>query len=86
MDDPQDYTAAGFDKLLSRGDSTPIQGPLDSQPMPSRAVAFDRSQVGGSFGDLVRIGNITLNGVDGNIILNDGNNDRLLLGKQTDGF
>lgn len=82
----QDYNAAGFDNFMSRSvDPTP-QLNLDSPAPPNNAVAFDRTQVDGPLGDTLRIGKINLNGADGNIILSDGNNDRLLLGEQTDGF
>lgn len=85
-DGQYDLTDAGFDSFLSRSvDQTP-QLNLDSPQPYNNAVAFDRTQISGPLGDTMRVGKIYLNGADGNIIMNDGTNDRLLIGEQTDGF
>ena len=76
-----DYTDAGLDAFLSRSIDNISQVNLDSQAMPSTNMRFDFSQVSGSLGDTLRLGKIYLNGSDGNIILNDGTNDFLLMGE-----
>lgn len=85
MNSDQDYSTAGFDKLLSRGDSQELQGQLDQQP-PNKSIAFDRNQISGPLGDILTIGNIKIDGVNGTITLNDGNTDRMIIGFQNDGF
>lgn len=79
MNSDQDYSTAGFDKFLSRGDVQDIQGQLDQQTS-NNAVAFDRTQVSGPLGDTLRIGKIFLDGSNGNIVANDGQNDFLIIG------
>lgn len=74
------YLDAGFDSFLSRSVDDLNQVTLDSTGPASRAVAFDRSQISGPMGDTMRIGNIRINGSDGNIVINDGNNDFLIMG------
>ncbi len=81
-----DYTTSGFDNFLSRGLDDVSMTNLDSQGPISRQVAYDRNQVTGQLGDTLQIGNIHLNGADQNIVLSDGSNDRLLLGRQDGGF
>lgn len=78
MNSDSDYTSSGFDKFLSRGEST-LQGNLDQQ-LPNNAVSFDRTQISGALGDTLRIGKIYLNGATGTIVLNDGSNDVLVIG------
>lgn len=80
MDDSWDYVAAGFDKLLSRGDTPNLAGSLDVQNTSNNAVPFDRTQMSGALGDTIRIGNILLDGANSRIIMNDGTNDVLLIG------
>lgn len=81
-----DYSDSGFDNFMSRSvDQTP-QINLDSAVPPNNSVAFDRNQISGPLGDTLRLGNIFINGADGNIIVSDGQNDRLLLGEQDGGF
>lgn len=82
----QDYTASGFDNFLSRDVESNPQINLDSPAPKNNSIAFDRNQVTGALGDTLKIGKIYLNGSAGNIILNDGNNDRLLIGQQDGGF
>lgn len=81
-----DYSAAGFDGFMSRAIGNVPQVNLDSPTAPNNALPVDRTQVSGQLGDTLQIGKINLNGSDGNIILNDGNTDRLLLGHQDGGF
>lgn len=76
-----DYTQAGFDSFLSRSIDSQGQNslgvPLNQQ---SRAIAFDRSQVSGVFGDTARIGRINLEGANGAITVDDGDNVFFLVG------
>lgn len=79
-DGQYDYQDSGFDNFMSRSiDNTP-QINLDSASPPNNAIAFDRTQTTGPVGDSFRVGNITFNGSDGTITLNDGTNDRLIIG------
>lgn len=78
-----DYTQAGFDGFLNRSIDSTGQSGLGSpaQIPPSRAVAFDRQQISGAFGDSIQIGNILLNGVEGRISIFDGENEVVRLGE-----
>ncbi|CAB4176123.1 hypothetical protein UFOVP1522_12 [uncultured Caudovirales phage] len=82
MNPTYDYTTSGFDGFLSRSVDDLPQNNLDSAGPISNSVAFDRNQVSGSLGDTLRLGSIKINGSKGNIIMNDGQNDRLLIGQE----
>lgn len=82
-----DYERAGFDAFLTRSIDGPLAN-LTSTPAgpPPRQIDFDRQQVNGVLGDTFKVGeSVRVNGSDGNIILNDGENDRLLLGSKPSG-
>lgn len=83
-----DYSMAGFDPFLSRSiDATMGQSGLGQNvPSASRAMAFDRQQTTGMLGDVFTVGNITINGAEGTITVSDGENVRVLIGFQQDGF
>lgn len=81
-----DYTDSGFDNFLSRSVDNLSQVNLDSQGPQTTQLAYDRAQVSGMLGDTLQIGRIRINGADGNIVLPDENNNRLLLGSQDGGF
>jgi len=81
-----DYTTAGFDGFLSRSVDNAPQINLATPTPATPAIAFDRSQITGFLGDTLQIGKIHLNGSDENIIMSDGQNNRLLIGFQKDGF
>lgn len=83
MNDEYDYTQAGFNDFLTRPLVSLTSAPQQSQ---SRQVNFDQAQITGSLGDTLRIGRIYINGAEGNIIVNDGVNDRILIGFDPDGF
>lgn len=83
MQDENDYSSSGFDKLLSRGDTPNLQGSLDEETINNRSVPFDRTQVSGPLGDVLKIGDILLDGAKGRIIMNDGNTDILLIGNDS---
>lgn len=83
MDDSQDYTyeSAGLDGFLSRSIDNLSQVTLDSPGPVTTSMAYDRSQVTGSLGDTLQLGKINFNGSAGNIIINDGTNDFLIMGE-----
>lgn len=83
------YENAGFNGLLSRSKkANPFADTLADQASSSSGVAinFDRQQVGSSLGNVATVGDIRLDGVNENIIVPDGTNDRLLIGRQDGGF
>lgn len=80
--DQYDYTADGFDGFLSRSIDDVSQVNLDSQGPVSRAIRYDDAQVSGQLGDTLRLGNVKINGVPGNIVISDGNNDFFLAGSE----
>lgn len=77
--DDYDYSKAGFDGFLSRSIDDLSQANLDSLGPPSTAQAYDRSQVSGSLGDTLQVGNVHINRT--NIIVSDGVNDFVLIGQ-----
>lgn len=78
-----DYTDSGFDKFLSRGGTPSLQGPLDVETTTTNnAVPFDRTQISGSLGDTLKIGNIFIDGSTGRIsIYDDSGNEVVRLGE-----
>lgn len=76
------YTEAGFDSFLSRSIDNLTQVNLDSQGPQSTQMRFDSAQVSGALGDTLRLGKVKLNGAQGNITINDGNNDFFLVGDE----
>lgn len=80
-----DYEAAGFDGFLSRSIDSVSQINLDSPGPTSTAQAYDRTQVTGSLGDTLQIGNIFLDGASEAIELLDGRNKPLLVGLDSKG-
>lgn len=82
----QDYTAAGFDKFMSRSVDITPQANLDSPTPANNAVAFDRTQVTGMLGDTIQLGKININGSSGSITMSDGTTTRLLIGNDPNGF
>ncbi len=86
MDNNTDYTytSAGFDGFLMRSiDKTPQVNLSDPGPV-SKSVHFDRMQVSGMLGDTLQLGQVTINRT--NIVINDGQNDRLILGEAQGAF
>lgn len=89
MADPvaYDYTTAGFDKFFNRSVDNSPQSNLDSPPAYAPQTSrHDDLQTSGVLGDSFRIGNITLDGSANAITLSDGENTRLLIGEDKDGF
>lgn len=74
------YVEAGFDSFLSRSIDNLSQANLDSDGPRTTAIRYDSAQITGALGDTARIGRIYLNGAEGNIVINDGTNDFLLMG------
>lgn len=72
------YESSGFDGFLSRSIDDLPQVTLDSPGPQSTAIPFDRGQQSGSFGNVVTIGNIQLDGVKGRISLKDDNSNEVL--------
>lgn len=72
---PYDYTSAGFDKFFVRGPGAAvgIQGADAGSPAVSTAIPFDRGQQSGSFGNVVRFGNVQIDGTKGRISIYDEN-------------
>lgn len=79
------YENAGFDSFLSRSVDEISQTNLSSVGPQTTQLRFDSAQVSGALGDTLRIGRIYLNGAEGSIIMNDGNNDVLLIGEDDSG-
>jgi hypothetical protein len=78
MDDQQnlvyDYNTAGFDKFFVRNHTGPVNQSADvTMVPPSTAIPFDRGQQSGSFGNIVRFGNVFIDGVKGRISIYDEN-------------
>jgi hypothetical protein len=85
---PQDdynYNSSGFDDFLSRSIDNLNQANLDAPGPQSRSLAYDRAQISGSLGDILRIGNIFLDGVNKRIVLSDAVTNRIVLGELPDG-
>lgn len=83
-DNQLDYNAAGFDNFLSRSIDDLQQANLDAAGPQSNQFSFDRSQVNGSLGDKIRVGNILLDGKDEAISMSsDGRLKSLLIGRDS---
>jgi hypothetical protein len=85
LDKNYSYEQAGFDSFLNRSIDNQGLANLDDTSggnvAANRTLNFDQAQVGGSLGDKLTIGNITLDGVEGQIQVSDGNNVRVIIGK-----
>ncbi len=86
-----DYSKVGFDAFLSRSidnEYTPSGATLNFLPVPSagQQLNYDQMQVGGSLGDRLKLGRVQINGTDGQITVSDGENVRVVIGFQQDGF
>lgn len=87
MDDSKDYNyeTAGLDGFLSRSIDNLSQVTLDSPGPVSTAVAYDRAQVTGPLGNVLRIGNINLDGINGRISVFDANGNEVIRIGELDG-
>lgn len=86
MENQSDYSyeTAGFDGFFNRSIDRAAQVNLSSPGVQSSQIAYDRVQVSGMLGDTLQVGNVHIN--KDNITLNDGSNDRLLIGFDSGGF
>ena len=73
------YETSGFDGFLSRSIDDLSQVNLDSAGPQSTAMRYDSAQVSGFLGDSLQVGNVKINRT--NITMDDGSNDRLLIGE-----
>ncbi len=80
-DQPYDYIQAGFDNFLSRSIDNLNQVNLDSSGPLSTSMRFDSAQVSGALGDILKVGRININGVDGQITVSDGSLNRIVMGR-----
>lgn len=85
MSQANDYTGLGFNGFLERSIDNLPQTNLDSQGPQTTAIRYDSAQVSGFLGDTLQIGKIYLNGSQGNIVANDGQNNFLLIGDDGNG-
>lgn len=75
-----DYTTAGFDPFLTRsidGFNTPNLDALGATTSSSE-VNYDQSQVTGSLGNAIQVGNIRIDGVTGRITIYDQNGNEAI--------
>lgn len=95
------YTNSGIDAFLNRAidqvswqttlNATlnyPGSESLQTLPTPPNTnnLNMNAQAVTGSLGNTMAVGDVNINGSDGNIVLSDGTNDRVLIGQQTGGF
>lgn len=75
------YDILGFNQYMEKPLNLPgqIEGVV-SIPQ-NRNINYDQQQVSGSLGDKIQIGSITIDGVKGRILVNDGNVDRIIIGE-----
>lgn len=75
MDDREiyDYGTAGFDKFFVRNAANSIdsQSADAATGVMTTAIPFDRGQQSGSLGNIVRFGNVQIDGVKGRISIFD---------------
>lgn len=81
MSDDYSYIQAGFDNFLSRSIDNLPRNNLDGQGPTSTAIRYDSAQLSGFIGDTIQIGSVRI--TNNAIIMNDGSNDVLLIGDET---
>lgn len=73
-DQPYDYTTAGFDSFLTRSiDSTGTLNLAQATVSQTQEINYDQSPASGSLGNILKIGNIQLDGSSGIISILDEN-------------
>jgi len=77
------YEDLGFNKFLQRSIRS-----VQTGQAPSSSLNFDQVQTSGSLGSVIQVGgnNITIDGSNRQIVINDGENDRIIIGYQKEGF
>ncbi len=71
------YTDLGYNQFLTKISPIP-----EGQSGMGNNVNFEQMQVSGNMGDTWTIGNMTFDGINGRIIINDGTTDRILIGRE----
>lgn len=92
------YTSSGIDNFLNRSiDQVSWQTTLDASlnmpgteslttlpsPPNTNQLNMNSQAVSGAVGNTMAVGDVNINGSQGNIILSDGTNDRVLIGNNT---
>lgn len=79
------YEDSGFDAFLSRSIDKSPQANLSVMGPRSTQIRYDDSQISGMLGDILQIGGIRLDGVNGRISIYDENgNEVVRLGELDD--
>jgi len=76
MNPKYDYTTAGFNGFLSRSTkSNPLAMTLNDQTGQGSGstINLDRVQINGALGNLLSLGRITIDGINGRIVVSDEN-------------
>ena len=87
-----DYQTSGFDAFMDRSIGSAQAAPTTLEGISSITssgdINFDNSQISGSLGDKIQVGgsNVIIDGANRRITINDGANDRVLIGFQEGGF
>lgn len=85
MNPSYSYQDSGFDKFLSRSIDDLVQSNLSQGGPVSQSIAYDRNQISGQLGDVLRIGSIELDGVKGRIsIFDESGNEVVRMGELDD--
>lgn len=90
-EDNYTYLDAGFNRFFRRSiASNPEAMTLRNSAMGggsgNRELAFDRLAVSGQLGDILKIGNVYMDGRKGQITVSDGERVRVLIGFDPEGF
>lgn len=80
-----DYTDKGFNGFLERSIDNLPQVSLDSPGPRSTSQRYDDTQVSGPLGDILKFGQVQLDGPNNRIIVRDDSNLRVVIGQQEDG-
>jgi len=83
MDNPGDYSYqnAGFDAFMSRSIDKSGSGTTLANFIPAFnpfTTNLDQSQVTGSLGNTIQVGNVHIDGVNGKISIYDSNNNEVV--------
>lgn len=86
--DDYNYQNAGFDAFMSRSIDITGNGTTLANFIPTYnpfATNLNQTQVTGSLGNIMQVGNISINGVTGRIELTDSNNNVVIRLGELDG-
>jgi len=75
---PVNYETLGYNKFLTK-----VPPVAEGQQGMGTGLNFEQMQISGNIGDSFSLGGnkITFDGVNGRIIINDGNTDRVVIGQ-----